>query len=169
MPNFGTEPRPVIPSDRYAAAIRPGSRHQRWSDKDGHGWNVQLTLDFVEDRTAITELTITPSGSGYALTQSVLRQLPFAAWERTLFAEAQTHLETLGDIPIAPHPGRRHTDDDLRRVAETYMAAFNARLPVQQTVADRLGIPLSTAGKRILAARSRGFLTPVTRKEGPND
>ena len=62
------------------------------------------------------------------------------------------------------HRGRQHTDDDLLAVAEIYKAAFLARLPVQKAVADALGISVSTATKRIMAARSRGFITS-TQKE----
>jgi hypothetical protein len=57
------------------------------------------------------------------------------------------------------HRGRQHTDDDLLAVAEIYKAAFQARQPVQKAVADAFGISVSTATKRIMAARSRGFIT----------
>jgi hypothetical protein len=63
------------------------------------------------------------------------------------------------------HKGRQHSDEDLLAVAEIYEAAFQARVPVQRAVADAFGISLSTAAKRIMAARGRGFITPIQEEE----
>ena len=57
------------------------------------------------------------------------------------------------------HQGRQHSDEDLQAVADIYLAAYKARIPVQKAVADSLGISVSTAAKRIMAARSHGFIT----------
>jgi DNA-binding transcriptional regulator LsrR (DeoR family) len=59
------------------------------------------------------------------------------------------------------HKGRTHTEDELREVAEIYMAAFQAHRPVQKTVADMLGVSVSTAAKRIMAARQSGYITAL--------
>lgn len=56
------------------------------------------------------------------------------------------------------HSGRQHSDDELQSVADVYRSAFKKSLPVQQTVAETLGIPLSTATKRIMAARRKGLI-----------
>ncbi|MDA2995327.1 MAG: hypothetical protein O3A04_08135 [Actinomycetota bacterium] len=92
--------------------------------------------------------------------------MPIAEWEREALAGEATHLATLtADSASAPHSGRRHSDEELRRVADIYMAALNARQPVQKTVAEALGLSLSTATKRIVAARKKGYIPPANRKE----
>jgi hypothetical protein len=57
------------------------------------------------------------------------------------------------------HQGRQHSDKDLQAVGDIYLAAYKARIPVQKAVADALGISVSTAAKRIMAARQQGFIT----------
>lgn len=150
----------------YEPAYRRRGETRRWVDKDSHGWEIRFSVDLVDGRLSLTDLSITPTEPGYALTQSVLRQLPIAQWERETFADESTRLVTLAsEVPSAPHAGRRHSDDELRHVAAVYLTALNARLPVQQTVAEVLGLPLSTATKRIVAARKKGYIPPATRKE----
>ena len=48
--------------------------------------------------------------------------------------------------------------DELQTIADIYLDAFENHLPVQQTVAKALNIPLSTACKRIVAARKKGLI-----------
>jgi len=143
---------------------------RQWVDKDGREWEVRFSVHLIDDRLSITDLSISPTGPGYALTQSVLRQLPLAEWERSTFADESVRLVTLAPPRSSrPHGGRRHSDDELRNVAAIYLTALNARLPVQQTVAEALGLPLSTATKRIVAARKKGFIPPATRKDTKHD
>jgi len=54
--------------------------------------------------------------------------------------------------------GKAPTDEDMRKVAIIYNEAFRANIPVQRAVSQTLGIPLSTATKQIVIARSRGLL-----------
>jgi DNA-binding transcriptional regulator LsrR (DeoR family) len=57
------------------------------------------------------------------------------------------------------HQGREHSDAELQRVAEVYMVAYKAHLPVQKIVANAFGVSVSTAAKRIMVARRKGFIT----------
>lgn len=155
-----------LPSDprphEYEPAYRGFGETRSWTDKDGHGWQIQFSIKKVGERLSLTDLSISPSQDGYALTQSVLRQLPIAEWEREMFVEEAAHLATLSQrSESAPHSGRRYSNDELRQVAKIYLTALNARLPVQKTVASALGLSLSTATKRIVAARRYGYLPPV--------
>ena len=166
MPHQANEPTPAYPSEMYGEAYRGFERDFTWSDKDGHGWRVSFRVQNVDGRLSLTNLSVSPLSRGYALTQTILRDMPIAEWEREALEGEATHLATLtAGSASAPHSGRRHSEAELRRVADIYMAALNARRPVQKTVAEALGLSLSTATKRIVAARKKGFIPPANRKE----
>lgn len=134
-------------------------------DKDGRSWIVRFAIAPIDGRLSLLNLVIEPENAGYGLTQSVLRQLPIAEWERETLSPEATHLVNLAQSgPSKPHAGRRHSDEELRHVANIYMAALNARLPVQRTVAEALGLSLSTATKQIVAARKKGFIPPIKKE-----
>lgn len=166
MPNTADEPTPPYPSEGYGRAYKGFERIVRWTDKDGHGWKIAFRVENLDGRLSLTDLSVSPVSNGYALTQTILRDMPIAEWEREALADEVTHLATLtAGSESAPHSGRRHSDTELRQVADIYMAALNARQPVQKTVAEALGLSLSTATKRIVAARKKGYIPPANRKE----
>jgi hypothetical protein len=74
---------------------------------------------------------------------------PDAEW-RTAYADVAKQFGT--------QRGRRLSHDQLETVAEVYREAYRDRKPVTKAVADATGCSLSTAGKRIMAARKAGLL-----------
>lgn len=132
-----------------------------WNDDDGNQWLVALDLKVVGRVQGCSAVTVTAQTPGCLLSQSVLRQVPLAEIERAAF---QT--EVIEPTPQAsgrgPQSGMALTDDDLQAVADAYITARNQRIPVQAFVADRFGVAVSTAAKRIAAARRHGFITPDT-------
>jgi hypothetical protein len=54
-------------------------------------------------------------------------------------------------------------DDELVRVAVVYRIAYGALEAPVQAVAEHLGISVSKAGKKVMAARTAGLLGATTR------
>ena len=104
---------------------------------------------------------VTAQTPGCLLSQSALRQIPLAEIERAAF-KTDVIEPTPQAIGRGPQSGMALTDDDLQAVADAYITARNQRIPVQAFVATQFGVALSTAAKRIAAARRRGFITPDT-------
>jgi hypothetical protein len=132
-----------------------------WDDDDGNQWLVALDLKVVGGVHGCSAITVTAQTPGCLLSQSALRQIPLAEIERAAFKT-----EVIEPTPQAsgrgPQSGMALTDDDLQAVADAYITARNQRIPVQAFVADRFGVAVSTAAKRIAAARRHGFITPDT-------
>ncbi len=142
---------------------------ERWIDPSGNPWRLAIEVKTIGDRPEPVALLITPVESGYALSQSTIREIPFAGFVRT---DKSFHYESPIAIlrrarAMSPTPprreGRRYTDYELERVAMIYQDAYECHIPVQRAVADALEIPLSTAIKQIIAARKRGLIPPRTR------
>lgn len=64
---------------------------------------------------------------------------------------------------IRAHQGREHSIEELQIIADLYEEALDKSIPVQKHVAKNTGVPLSTATKRIMAARRAGLLPPPSR------
>ena len=130
---------------------------------DSLGRKLLLTAEFKKfnDRLDIAAITIATTDSRSPITRRMLSEIPL---DKLFRDELAVEAEKLNRIlrnrkGTTAHQGRQHSDDDLLAVAGIYKAAFQARLPVQKAVADAFGISVSTATKRIMAARSRGFIT----------
>lgn len=65
----------------------------------------------------------------------------------------------------APRSGRV-TDEDLRAVADVYLAATARGEPPVLAVEKEIGKSRPTAGRWVMMARERGFLPPARAKEG---
>jgi hypothetical protein len=132
-----------------------------WDDHDGNQWLVGLDLKAVGGVLGCSSVTVTAQTPGCLLSQTVLRQIPLAEIERAAFKTEvmEPNQQTSGN---GPQSGMALTDDDLQAVADAYITARNQRIPVQAFVAAQFGVALSTAAKRIAAARRRGFINPDT-------
>ena len=133
-------------------------------DANGSQWRVEVEFKAVSGRIGISSLSISSVDGKTALTRRVLRDLSLEKLFRDAMATESKQLSKR-NRKVTGHKGRTHTEDELREVAEIYMAAFQAHRPVQKTVADMLGVSVSTAAKRIMAARSYGFLSLVEGEE----
>ena len=136
-------------------------------DTNGNKWNVSAEFKSSNGRPYIAAISISPTRGSPPLTRRVLRDLEInklfkdeIALEVKQFSRTRHKLQS-----NSAHQGRAHTDEDLKIVGEIYMSAFRANQPVQQSVADTLGISVSTAEKRIAAARRKGFITSEKRDE----
>ena len=140
-----------------------------WSDSKGREWNVSITTTTINGRKEPVEMHIY-SNESIRLTQSTIRELPFKDflqdWENFPHDFAQRSTGITGAMSVEPKRARgsaRLSMYELQEVADIYIDAFFNHLPVQKTVAQTLGIPLSTACKRINLVRKKGLLPRVER------
>jgi hypothetical protein len=133
-------------------------------DANGSQWSVEVELKATRGRIGISSLSVSSVDGRTPLTRRILRDLPLDRLFRKHMAVESKQLLKRNQKETG-HKGRMHTEDELREVAEIYMAAFQAHRPVQKTVADMLGISVSTAAKRIMAARSHGYINALMESE----
>jgi hypothetical protein len=129
-------------------------------EANGSQWSVEVELKITSGRIGISSLSISSVDGTTPLSRRILRDLPLDQLFRQHMAVESKQLLKRNQKETG-HKGRMHTEDELREVAKIYMAAFQAHRPVQKTVADMLGISVSTAAKRIMAARRSGYITAL--------
>ena len=142
-----------------------------WSDPDGTVWRLRLEWKVLNGRLEVAAIDIRSENSESALSPALVRRVPLAniiSTRRVALVgrlEGTDSPEPLSKSAIAqslnaggPDSTRRLTDTDLQAVAHFYEEAYRAGLPVQRHVADKFGISIPTAARRIARARQRGFI-----------
>jgi hypothetical protein len=147
-------------------------------DRDDRSTGAQLTASVVR-KLAIGD-AIQMARHGHAIQTSTQQQYwelvdlrdrleaTFAAGhgDRAMWAELDRvtteleRLDTVRETPVGPKRGSKIADDTLREVADVYQKATRLGSPVTRAVATHFHVSESTAGKRIMKARERGFLPP---------
>ncbi len=137
-----------------------------FTDKLGRTLRISAEFKMFNGRQDIASITISTTGPHFPLTRRMLSEIPLDRLFRDELAAESEYLDRFrrGRSETAAHQGRAHSAQELQEVADIYISAFQARIPVQQAVADGLGISISTAEKRIMAARRHGFITTTGRK-----
>jgi hypothetical protein len=140
---------------------------KEYTDSSGRKLILEAEFKMFNNRPDIAKVTIKSADSSSPITRRMLSEIPLDMLFRDDLAIESEYLNRVirNRKGTTAHQGRQHSDEDLLAVAEVYNAAFLARRPVQRAVADAHGISLSTAAKRIMAARRRGFISQSTAKE----
>jgi hypothetical protein len=136
-------------------------------DSNGNRWKVGAEFKSVRGRICIIGMSIwSPKGST-PLTRRVVRDIQIESlFESQIAVETKNLMRTLRRYKSkSAHQGRAHSEDELKVVAEIYQSAVRAHEPVQATVAKTLGVSVSTAAKRIMVARSRGYIPALNGRE----
>jgi len=129
-----------------------------FTDKIGKKWDVTLTTKLINGRQEIVSVKIETTDSK-PVSRKALSSISLEEILRDELKEKSPALSRiLKQREKTSHQGRAHSDDDLQAVADIYMAAHMARVPVQRAVANAQGISVSTASKRIMAARKAGMI-----------
>lgn len=141
------------------------SKPQSWDvnvefpDLNGDLWAVSVDFKTVKGRIVPVALLIKPLRGVIELKTEILHELSIQKIVKPWIIREQKALaQRHASIQMKAHSGRQHSNDELQSVADVYQSAYKKSLPVQQTVAEILGIPLSTATKRIMAARRQGLI-----------
>ena len=142
-----------------------------WRDSKGNTWNITVKTTTINGRREPVGLTVSPSEEQIRLLQSTLREIPFTEflrdWDSYPHKLPRSSFGITGAMTVSEpkRSRRRHplTKEELQRVVDVYQDAYENHLPVQQTVARTLGIPVSTACKRINLVRRKGLLPRVER------
>ncbi len=134
-------------------------------DDVGHVWEVSAEFKVINGRMDIAVIQVQSRDGNTPISRRILRDIPLEKIFGNALAVESAELSRMlrkRQLPIS-YQGRQHSDNELQKVATVYHAAHAARIPVQQAVADAQGVSVSTAAKRIMAARARGFIPADTK------
>ncbi len=144
-----------------------------WQDPTDPGLVIAIEWK-IQGETLIAEAIGIRSNANEGVTARQVHRLPLGRIinsERARLLEEGTLLsgfqqsKPLSDGEVddlastgGPDQGRHLTDGDLRLVAHLYIKAYRDGDPVQRSVANRLGVSIPTAARRIGLAREKGFI-----------
>jgi len=136
-------------------------------DTNGNQWTIAAEFKSSSGRPYISAISISPTKGLTPLTRRVLRDIEInKLFKDEIAREVKQFSRTRRKFRSkSAHQGRTHTDEDLKIVAEIFMSAYKANQPVRRAVAETLGISVSTAEKRIAAARAAGLIPASIRRQ----
>jgi hypothetical protein len=148
-------------------------------------WKIKGKWHMVRKTPEVFEVTISSASAESPITTTALRAIPLSR----IFDEQRATLKSqqVDRIMVAVEsiqPRTRSTsasgrtaqgsrqgvaldDELLKRTAAEYHIAQISGLPVQQHIAAFFNVSRSTAAKRIMAARAKGFIKDPTRPRDP--
>jgi len=155
----------------YREQTEDGLDIRGWRDSKGNTWNIMIKTATINGRSEPVGLTVSASGEHTRLLQSTLREIPFTKflqnWANYPHELSRSNSGITGAMTVSEPKRSRGshplTEGEMQRVVDVYLDAYENHLPLQQTVAQTLGIPLSTACKRINLVRKKGLLPRVER------
>jgi hypothetical protein len=163
------EPETIDIGDGAVIPARLGSKGTFAID----GAVFEVVVDARYDPSAgryLVEHVAMTAREGGEVTGEVLRRVKLAESLRLIARAAMSPYEADWPRELA---AAGPTTETLRAVAQIYRVALLAGDAPTQAVAERLGVPRSTAGRWVTRARDRGFLTVVdpraSRTEGRPD
>ena len=126
-------------------------------------YDLTLEVELLDGRYAVTELRACRKAGGDPVTTDGLRAIPLArilmaAFEGAVLAWKRSPGGDAIGAPIGPW------HDEQTRVAAIYLLAYACGQAPTKAVAQALGIPQSTAAKKVMKARRdpRGLLGETT-------
>ena len=135
-----------------------------WPDSDGNEWLVPLEWKVNGDQFDVAGIAIRALGDT-SPTATLIRKVPFGRIINAERARLVDRGEERPEVDLeeslasgGPNHGRHLSDEDLQAVAHFYKEAYGAGLPVQRHVAEKFGVSIPTAGRRISLARQGGFI-----------
>lgn len=136
--------------------------HVTGSSDDPVPFDVAIDAVLENGRYVVESLSAQRTAGGPPITTEQLRLIPVGR----ILAEGLATLVRM-TVPVSSGEARITTDprplaDDLSTVAAIYRIAYACGLPPTKTVAEMLGLPASTANKRVIRARREGLLPATT-------
>jgi hypothetical protein len=147
-----------------------------YSEPEIGTWKIKGKWHMVRNAPEVFEVTISSASAESPVTTTALRAIPltriFEEQRAAMGAQEINQIWAAADVLRAgPHrslvkaedlrgsrQGVALDDALLQRTADEYRVAQISGVPVQQHIATVFNISRSTAAKRIMAARARGFI-----------
>ena|GEM_PF-3416837 len=152
--------------DKSAMRFTPNAETD-YTDSNNKQWKVLVEFKVKRGRPDFHSLTIKSTSADAPITRRLLQELPLdQLFNEVLAKETAVYLKKYKQGSAKKHQGRAHSDAELMIVAEIYKKAYNGHQPVNKAIAVAFGIGQSTAAKRIMASRERGFIpSEINKKE----
>lgn len=141
-----------------------------YTDVEGGRFQIAVRFHANSGRAVPYELLVTSLDPAVELTQAVLRRLPFRQFALgtrdplKIPQKAEILHKRRRMIAQRNEPGSRGrnrlTEEEINETIAAFYEAYQTGQPIVKRVSRSLGIPISTANKRIMKLRKEGLLPP---------